>query len=142
MFGAVVAFLRARGILTALYSNDPGGPAAQWLRELEGPFVDRVVLSGDAGVAKPDPDGYRLVAQLLGLEPGECVFVDDLAGNVRGAAAAGMVGVHHDGFHAVLSELAVLFEIDLAGLGSGAAGGAGPWWRRAEGSGQEGERDR
>ncbi|MBS9371332.1 HAD-IA family hydrolase [Rhodococcus sp. B50] len=141
-FGAVVALLRPRGVRTALLSNDPGGPGAQWLRDLEGAFVDRVVLSGDAGVAKPEPESYLLVARLLDLGPGECVFVDDAVGNVRGAAAAGMVGVHHDGSHDASGELAVLFDLDPEEIGSGAAAGAEPWWRCSGGSGQEGERGR
>ncbi|APE09937.1 HAD family hydrolase [Rhodococcus sp. 2G] len=141
-FGAAVTVLRARGVRTALLSNDPGGPGAQWLRDLEGPFVDRVVLSGDARVAKPDPESYLLVARLLDLEPGECVFVDDSVGNVRGAAAAGMVGVHHDGSHDAPGELAVLFDLDPEEIGSGATDGAESWWRCSGGSGQEGERCR
>jgi len=137
--GAVVRHLRGRGVHTALLSNDPGGPGAQWLRDLEGPFVDRVVLSGDVGIAKPDPESYRLVARLLDLEPGDCVFVDDFVGNVRGAAAAGMVGVHHDGSREVLTELAVLFDIDLAGLDDAPPDGAAADRRRTGGSALEGD---
>jgi FMN phosphatase YigB (HAD superfamily) len=108
----VVAALRGRGVRTAILSNDPGGPGADRLRELGGGrFVDEVVLSGDVGVAKPDPRSYLLVAQRLGLEPAQCVFVDDLVGNVRGATAAGMVGVHHDRPDAVVAELTVLFDL-------------------------------
>ncbi|MEU5842818.1 HAD-IA family hydrolase [Rhodococcus sp. NPDC047139] len=141
-FAAIVSFLRKRGVRTALLSNDPGGPAAQWLRDLEGPFVDCVVLSGDVGVAKPQAASYHAVAQLLGLEPGECVFVDDLFGHVRAAAAAGMVGVHHDGSHDVRSELAVLFDFDLGEIDTRDAGDAGPWWRGTGSSDHEGERGR
>ncbi|MEE2032849.1 HAD-IA family hydrolase [Rhodococcus chondri] len=117
--GAMIAVLRQRGVRTAVLSNDPGGDRAQGLRDLADRYlVDDVVLSGDAGVAKPDAASYRLAAQRLGLAPSECVFVDDLAVNVRGAAAAGMVGVHHDDPQAVLSELAVLFGIDTCCDGS------------------------
>lgn len=108
----MVAALRERGVRTAILSNDPGGPGADRLRELGGGrFVDHVVLSGDVGVAKPDPRSYLLAAQRLGLEPAQCVFVDDLVVNVRAAAAAGMVGVHHDRPDAVVAELTVLFEL-------------------------------
>lgn len=137
--GSLVCHLRARGIRTALLSNDPGGPSARWLHDLEGPFVDRVVLSGDAGAAKPHPESYASVARLLELEPGECVFVDDLLVNVRGAAAAGMVGVHHDGSHEALVELAVLFGVDLEQVDDGAVGDAESWWRCRGGPELEGE---
>ncbi|WP_082899755.1 HAD family hydrolase [Rhodococcus phenolicus] len=108
----VVAALRERGVRTAILSNDPGGPGADRLRRLGGGrFVDEVVLSGDVGVAKPDPRSYLLVAERLGLEPAQCVFVDDLVVNVRGAAAAGMVGVHHERPDVAVAELTVLFEL-------------------------------
>jgi len=98
-------------VRTAILSNDPGGPGGAGLRDLGGGrFVDVVVLSGDVGVAKPDPRSYLLVAQQLGLQPEQCVFVDDLVANVRGAVAAGMVGVHHDRPDVVVAELTVLFE--------------------------------
>lgn len=106
----VVADARRHGIRTAILSNDPGGPAAQGLRDLAGPFVDEVVLSGDVGMAKPDPRIYALTAARLGLDAGECVFVDDLATNVHGAAEAGMVGVHHADPTVAVEEIAILLD--------------------------------
>lgn len=107
-----VAAVRAQGVRTAILSNDPGGPGADRLRDLAGGrFVDEVVLSGEVGVAKPDRRSYLLTARLLGLDPAQCVFVDDRVTNVRGAVAAGMVGVHHECPDAVLAELTVLFEL-------------------------------
>lgn len=113
----MVAELRSRGVRTAILSNDPGGagPGARALRRLRTDrMVDEVVLSGDVGVAKPDAASYLLVAQRLALEPSQCVFVDDLVVNVRGAAAVGMVGVHHHVPRAAREELAVLFNIGVA----------------------------
>lgn len=123
---AVVAELRRRGVRTAILSNDPGGPHGRWLRDLAGTLVDEVVLSGDVGVAKPDAASFRLVAERLGLDPAECVFVDDLTGNVRGAVAAGMVGVHHDGPDTVLAELDVLFGTAARSRSRGDEGGYPP----------------
>jgi HAD superfamily hydrolase (TIGR01509 family) len=40
-------------------------------------------------MAKPDPAIFRLFAARFGLEPGECVFVDDNAANVESARACG-----------------------------------------------------
>ncbi|MFD1813427.1 HAD-IA family hydrolase [Rhodococcus gannanensis] len=106
----LVAELRARGVRTAVVSNDPGGARAEPLRRLGGGrLVDEVVLSGDVGMAKPDPRVYRYSARLLGVEPRECVFVDDLRVNVRAAVAVGMVGVHHVGVDATVEELRILF---------------------------------
>lgn len=118
---ALVAELRAAGVRTALLSNDPGGPGGAPLRELGGGrFVDEVVLSGDVGVAKPDSRIYRHVVALLDLDPRECVFVDDLVVNVRGAAAVGMVGVHHTDVPTTVAELRILFDheqVETGGIG-------------------------
>ncbi len=67
------------------------------LRETHGIFdlFDDVVCSADVGMAKPDPRVYALAASRLGLDPGECVFVDDMESNVEAARSAGMLGIHH-----------------------------------------------
>lgn len=126
LMARVVADARRHGVRTAILSNDPGGPAAQGLRELAGPFVDEVVLSGDVGMAKPDPRVYALAAARLGLDPGECIFVDDLVTNVHGAAEAGMVGVHHSDPSAAVEEIAILLDSSTTrGSGDGGSEGRG-----------------
>ena len=103
---------RRGGLRTALLSNaDGGGPRPAGWADL----FDAVVLSGEVGLAKPDERIYHLVARRLGLVPAECVFVDDLPGNVRCAVAAGMVGVHHTSVASTLDELAALFDLPLTG---------------------------
>ncbi|PTR31651.1 HAD superfamily hydrolase (TIGR01509 family) [Rhodococcus sp. OK519] len=118
LLAGVVAAARRDGVRTAILSNDPGGPGAQGLRDLAGSFVDVVVVSGDVGMAKPDRRIYELTAERLGLAPGECIFVDDLIANVRGAVAAGMVGVHHTDPVTVAEEIAVLLDSDGPGFGT------------------------
>jgi len=44
---------------------------------------------------KPEERIFRHAAQLLGLDPAQCVFVDDLEANVLAAEALGMTGVWH-----------------------------------------------
>jgi len=61
-------------------------------------LFDDIVCSAEVGMAKPEPAIYLLAAERLGLEPSECVFVDDLDTNVE---AARQVGMH-----------AVLFRVD------------------------------
>ena len=56
-------------------------------------LFDDVLCSADVGLAKPDGRVYELAARRLGLEPGECLFVDDLESNVEAARDAGMHGV-------------------------------------------------
>jgi putative hydrolase of the HAD superfamily len=48
------------------------------------------------GVMKPDPRAYLLMAERMGAEPADCVFIDDQPGNLAGAEAVGMRTVHLD----------------------------------------------
>ncbi|MFD5315241.1 HAD family hydrolase [Streptomyces sp. NPDC127098] len=58
-------------------------------------FADAVVSSARVGVAKPDRRIYEIAAQLAGVAPERCLFVDDRLENVEGARALGMTGVHY-----------------------------------------------
>jgi putative hydrolase of the HAD superfamily len=91
----LVASARAAGMRTGLLSNS-WGFSPYPMAELRARFDD-IVLSGAVGLRKPDPAIYRLAADRLGVAPTDCVFVDDLAGNVRAAADLGMLAVHHTG---------------------------------------------
>ena len=51
------------------------------------------VVSGEVGMAKPDPAIFRLFCARTGLEPTECLFIDDKEENVAAARAIGMDGV-------------------------------------------------
>lgn len=67
-------------------------------RRLEGDIgihhlFDDVVCSAEVGMAKPEAGIFLLSAERLGLEPRDCVFVDDLDTNVEAARQAGMQGV-------------------------------------------------
>jgi len=58
-------------------------------------LFDQVVISGEVGLRKPQPEIYLLAAERLRVEPSECVFVDDFKINADGAAAVGMLGIQH-----------------------------------------------
>ena len=62
------------------------------LRELDG-----WVLSGTVGVTKPDPAIYRYLTATYGLDPAECLFIDNLRRNIDGAERCGMRGYVFDG---------------------------------------------
>jgi sugar-phosphatase len=55
---------------------------------LEQPAV--LVCGDDIDRGKPDPSGYLLGAQLLGVEPGACTVVEDAPAGIAAARAAGM----------------------------------------------------
>jgi epoxide hydrolase-like predicted phosphatase len=106
----VVRRARRAGIRTALCSNSWGNeyPRAGWAE-----LFDAVVISGEVGMRKPERRIYDLTAQRLRLRPAECVFVDDLGPNVRGAVDAGMVGVRHESAEQTAAELEALFGVAL-----------------------------
>lgn len=58
-------------------------------------LFDAVVLSGEEGITKPHPHIYQIMAERLGVSPGECLMIDDLEENCAGADAAGMRAVHY-----------------------------------------------
>ncbi|MET8700270.1 HAD-IA family hydrolase [Kitasatospora sp. NPDC058032] len=97
MVGLVRA-ARAAGLAVALLSNSYGlDPYNPYTATGVWDLFDVRVISGEAGLAKPDPDIYRLTLERLGL-PGEaCVFVDDHAPNLAPAEALGITAVHADG---------------------------------------------
>jgi putative hydrolase of the HAD superfamily len=102
---------RHAGIKTALLSNSWGDevyPEAEW----EGAF-DVVVISGRVGMRKPEEAIFRHTASLLGVPTDRCVMVDDLAGNIHGAVATGMVGVLHTSYEQTAEELEILFDRKL-----------------------------
>ena len=74
---------------------------------------DAVVISGRVGMRKPDAEIFQHTADLLQLTPAECVMVDDMPTNIRGAVAVGMVGVRHVSYEQTVDELEVLLELPL-----------------------------
>lgn len=106
----VVRRARKQGLNTALLSNSWGDcyDRAEWDE-----LFDQVVISGEVGLRKPDPAIFALTTELLGVSAKQCVFVDDLAINVRAAANVGMVGIHHHDTATTAQELETLFGLQL-----------------------------
>jgi 2-haloacid dehalogenase len=52
-----------------------------------------VLVSGEVGLAKPDPAIFRLLAQRFGVDPADAVFVDDSPANVTAAREVGFDGI-------------------------------------------------
>lgn len=68
-------------------------------------LLDEVVLSCEAGYAKPDPRVFTLTLERLGVAPGEALFIDDMAENVGAAEKAGMSGHLHRSSAATVSRI-------------------------------------
>lgn len=56
-------------------------------------LFDATVLSFESRLVKPDPAMYRLIAERLGVEPEECVFIDDQERYAEAAEDVGMRGL-------------------------------------------------
>ena len=56
-------------------------------------LFDGIVISTQVGAIKPDPKMYAAIVAALNTTPEECLFVDDRACNLEGAARAGMKAV-------------------------------------------------
>jgi putative hydrolase of the HAD superfamily len=108
---AAVRKVRAAGFRTGLISNSMGG--ASYDRDLFPELFDGVVISGDVGLHKPQPEIFLLGAERAGVAPEECVFVDDLRENCEGAEAVGMTAVLHRGAETTLPELERLLGVEL-----------------------------
>ena len=66
---------------------------------------DRLVISAEIGLVKPDLEIFQWLISQLGIEPSAAVFVDDFLHNVEGAQAAGMQAIHFRSPDQALEEL-------------------------------------
>jgi 2-haloacid dehalogenase len=72
-------------------------------------LLDGYLLSGEAGVAKPDPQIFHLLLSRVGRTVEECLFIDDSAVNIEMAKSLG--------FACIRFTSPGQLERDLAGLG-------------------------
>ena len=72
-------------------------------------LLEGIVVSGEVGLAKPDPRIFELLTRRFGLDPASTVFVDDSGPNVAAAAQLG--------FDAVLFTSAARLRADLVARG-------------------------
>lgn len=110
MQDAVIAF-KAAGVRTGLLSNSWG--AATYDRRRFAELFDVLVISGEEGIRKPQPEIYAIAATRMALEPAEIVFLDDLKGNLKPARALGMDTVHHTDAAASIAQLEELLGVAI-----------------------------
>jgi putative hydrolase of the HAD superfamily len=85
--------LRGRGYRLGLISVCSEEVPKLWEQTELASRIDEPVFSCSVGVAKPDPRIYRIAADRLGVDAGDCLFVDDQPLFVEGARSAGMDAV-------------------------------------------------
>ena len=99
------------GLRTALLSNSWGD---QYIRNGWDDMFDAVVISGEVGMRKPEPQIFEYTLTQLGLHGSQCVFVDDHQRNVDTAVSLGIVGILHVNYEQTANELEALFRMELA----------------------------
>jgi 2-haloacid dehalogenase len=65
-------------------------PLARERYPILGVFDGSIVVSGEVGLIKPDPAIYHLALDRFGLNPADCLFIDDNEPNVVGARKVGI----------------------------------------------------
>lgn len=103
---------RREGVRTGLISNSWG--RGRYDRSTFPEMFDGVVISGEVGLHKPEPEIFHLGAERVGLAPEQCVFVDDLRENCEGAEAVGMTAVLHRGSDGTIARLEELLGVKLS----------------------------
>jgi len=118
--------LKANGFrIGCITNNVPGGKmgikgagmtrseqAAQEVARIMARF-EHVIESSKAGVRKPDPAIYLMMCETLGVEPGECVYLDDLGINCKPAAGLGMHAIKVTSGEQALADLSAVLGIAL-----------------------------
>jgi putative hydrolase of the HAD superfamily len=103
--------LHRRGVPTALLSNSWG--SGDYRRDLFPDMFDAVVISAEVGMRKPEPRIFLHAAGLLGLDPRECIFIDDIQANVTAAEEAGYTGILHVDGPSTVRRVTDLLAIEL-----------------------------
>lgn len=79
-------------------------------------WLDPLVVSGEVGVAKPDPAIYQILLQKVGMPAGDCLFIDDMPENIKAAAQQGFETIHFSSAENLRAELVGRGFLDEVGL--------------------------
>jgi putative hydrolase of the HAD superfamily len=123
---AALDTIKAKGFRIACITNNvPGGKmgikgagmtrseeAAIEVADIMARF-EHVIESSKAGVRKPDPAIYLMMCEKLGVEPAECVYLDDLGINCKPAAMLGMHAIKVTRGEQALADLSAVLGIPL-----------------------------
>lgn len=83
--------IKRRGIPQAVVSSSSHGWVDGWLEKLGlREFFNDVICKGDAPRIKPAPDLYLTAAARLGVEPGDCLVIEDSHNGLLAAHSARM----------------------------------------------------
>ena len=106
-----VTKIKQAGVPVAIVSNSMGDRGYESFDMTQ--LADVIVISGEHGVRKPSRRLYQIACDGLGVDPPNCVMVDDVPRNLSGAARLGIRGVHHTNAADTIQQLNELFGLEL-----------------------------
>ena len=112
MVTALDRVIRAGYRTACLTNNVVGGEQRMEVGDVMVMF-DHVVESSKVGCRKPEPRFYEIACELVGVEPSECVFLDDLGINLKPAKAMGMTTIKVGAAEPAITELERVLGIPL-----------------------------
>jgi putative hydrolase of the HAD superfamily len=112
MVTALDRVIRAGYRTACLTNNVVGGEQRMDVGDVMVMF-DHVVESSKVGCRKPETRFYEIACELVGVEPAECVFLDDLGINLKPAAAMGMTTIKVLGADQAITDLEAVLGIPL-----------------------------
>ncbi len=78
-------------------------------------LFDHVIESAKIGLRKPDPRIYRMMVEALGVDPANCVYLDDLGVNLKPARDLGMATIKVLSGEQAIADLEAATGLTLSG---------------------------
>jgi putative hydrolase of the HAD superfamily len=99
---------------TVLLSNawDNLRQLLEGLWKIDGVF-DHIFISAELGLAKPDPEIYKVVIDSLDQDPSELILIDDFVENVKAAREARLNAIHFRNRDQALADLAEYLDLEI-----------------------------
>jgi len=76
-------------------------------------LFDHVIESAKIGLSKPDPKIYRMMVEVLAVDPKRCIYLDDLGVNLKPAREMGMTTIKVVSAPQALAELEAVTGLSL-----------------------------
>ncbi|MEM9041240.1 MAG: HAD-IA family hydrolase [Actinomycetota bacterium] len=112
MVVALDRVIEAGYVTACLTNNVTGGDARPEVADVMARF-DHVIESSKVGVRKPEVEFYEIACRTAGVEPTECVFLDDLGINLKPAKAMGMTTIKVAGAAQALDDLEATIDLSV-----------------------------
>ncbi len=68
-------------------------------------LLDEIVISGEVGTIKPEPEIFEILLRKIGRPSNECLFIDDAIANIEQARKMGFATIHFQSPEQLDSEL-------------------------------------